>query len=486
MNARAIMRVLGILLLFLGATMGLPFLLALLYQEPAGAFLLSGIGTALLGLVLRLAGRAGDFSHREAFVVVAWSWMLVALLGGLPLWLSGALPTYVDGIFEAMSGVTTTGATVLTDLDGVPHNILFWRSFLHWIGGMGFVVLSIAFLPSLGVGGSQLFQAEVPGPVPERIRPRIRQTAAVLWGIYAGLSLLQVILLLVGGMNLFEAVIHTFSTMGTGGFSSRGLSVEGFANPYVEGVILVFMVAAGANFALHYSFVRTRSFRGFWRSEEFMAYLGFLVVGTLLVTADLWLHALAGLGDALRLGGFQVASIMTTTGFSSANFDTWPPLSRAVLLMLMFVGGCAGSTGGALKVVRVILVIKYIHRELLRMIHPRVVRYVTLDGKPVDNRIVDGVLGFVAAYLMLFAVGTLVMSGFGLDVLTASSAVAATLGNVGPGFGVIGPYGNYAALPAAAKVFLSYLMLVGRLEIFSVVALLLPQTWRRRSPASRV
>jgi trk system potassium uptake protein TrkH len=482
MNIHAISQVLGSLLRFLGATMLVPLLVALVCREPdAIPFAVSAAVAVVAGVVLGHYGRDDDVLHKEAFAIVTLGWMLVALLGGMPFWLSGSLPTYVDGVFEAMSGITTAGATVFAGVEGVPRATILWRSLLHWLGGMGFVVLSVAVLPKLGVSGRQLFEAEVPGLVSERLRPRIRQTARVLWGMYAGLTLILTLLLVIGNMSLFEATVHAFSTMGTGGFSSRNLSVESFQNPYIEMVILVFMVLAGTNFAIHYRFLRTGSRRSFLRSEEFLVYLGILLIGSLLVTLNLWSQLDVGLVKAARLGSFQVASIMTTTGFSSANFATWPSLSRLLLLLLMFVGGSAGSTGGAIKVVRVIVVVKYVYRELLRLVHPRAVRYVTLDGEVVDERVVSSALGFVAAYLIVFLLGMLAMAGYGLEPLSAASSVAATLGNVGPGFGIVGPHGNYAALPASAKVLLSVLMLIGRLEIFAVMVLFLPLTWRRRS-----
>ncbi|NLN18874.1 MAG: TrkH family potassium uptake protein [Firmicutes bacterium] len=486
MNVRAVCRILGSVLRIFGATMLVPFVVALVARESdASSFAIGAAACILAGVVLRHCGKDDDIRPREAFSIVTFSWLLAGLFGGLPFWLSKSLPTYVDGVFEAISGITTAGATVFARVEGVPKATILWRSLLHWLGGMGFVVLFVAVLPRLGVGGRRLFEAEAPGPVSERLKPRIRQTAGVLWGIYVGLTAALILLLLLGKMSLFEAVVHAFSTLGTGGFSSRNLSIESFNSPYVELVLLVFMVLSGVNFAVHYRFLRTGTRRGFWCNEEFLVYLGILFVCSFLVSLDLWAELGIRPSEAMRLGSFQVVSIMTTTGYSSADFSAWPSLSKLILLLLMFVGGSGGSTAGGIKVARVIVAAKYIYRELLRLVHPRAIRHVTLDGQALDEKVVSAALGFITAYMILFMLGTLAMAGFGLEPLIAMSSVAAALGNVGPGFGPLGPHGNYATLPQAAKVLLSGLMLVGRLEIFTVLVLLLPVTWRRRSTVPR-
>lgn len=486
MNIRAVCHVLGSLLRIFGATMLIPSVVSLVFHQPdALAFAIGAAVSVVAGVALGCCGKDDEIRHKEAFAIVTFGWLLAGLFGGLPFWLSGSLPTYVDAVFEAISGITTAGATVMTHVEQAPKATILWRSLLHWLGGMGFMVLSVAVLPRLGVSGRHLFDAEAPGLVSERLRPRIRQTAGVMWGIYVGLTAVLTVLLIIGGMRLFDAVVHAFSTVSTGGFSSRNLSIESFNSPYVEVVILVFMVLSGTNFAVHYRFLKTGARRGFWRSEEFLVYLGILFICSLLVCLDLWAELGVNVAEAMRLGSFQVASVMTTTGFSSTDFSAWPSLSKLILLLLMFVGGSAGSTAGGIKVARVIVAVKYVYRELLRLVHPRAIRHVTLDGQAVDERVVSAALGFIAAYLVLFALGTLAMAAFGLEPLTALSSVAAMLGDVGPGFGPLGPHGNYAALPQVAKVLLSGLMLVGRLEIFTVMVLLLPATWRRRSTVQR-
>jgi trk system potassium uptake protein TrkH len=482
MNLRPVTHLLGTLLLFLAATMALPLGLALFYREPgATAFFTSALITGAVGLTLRARGEEGDISLRQAMAVVTGSWTAIAVLGGLPFWLGKALPTYIDGVFEAMAGVTTTGSTVFTAVEGVPHSYLFWRSFLQWIGGMGFIVLALAVLPKLSIGGRDLFEAEVPGPVAERLRPRIRQTAAVLWGLYAGLTCIQAILLLAGGMSAFEAVAHALSTMATGGFSTRNLSVESFNSIYFEIVMLIFMVISGANFTLHYNALRTGTLRHYWRSIEFRAYLALLAASTIIITADLWGTVVSSFFQAARLAAFQAVSVMTTTGFSSSDFSVWPPLAQLVLLLLIFMGGMSGSTSGGIKVVRIILVVKHIVREALRLIHPRAVRYITLDDKAVDEPIVSSALAFVLAYMTLFAAGTMALTAMGYDLVSSFTAVASHLSNIGPGLAMVGPHHNYAFLSGGAKILLTFLMLVGRLEIYSVLVLMLPQMWRRRT-----
>ncbi|HHT25783.1 MAG TPA: TrkH family potassium uptake protein [Firmicutes bacterium] len=481
MNIRTIAHVLGILLLFLSVTMLLPALIALLYQEPgAPPFYTAALLSALLGLILRHYGESAFFSHREAFAVVTFSWLSVAVLGGLPFYLGGSLPTIIDSTFEAMSGITTMGGTVYSAVEGIPHAYLFWRSFLNWIGGMGFIVLAIAVLPKLHVS-SRLFQAEVPGPVNDRIQPRIKQTASVLWVIYAVMTLLLILLLRVGGMSAFDAINHALSAMGTGGFSTRNLSLESFQSPYVETVITIFMFLAGINFSLYFAYLRGRSWRTFRQSTEFKTYLGIIAAATLLITFNIWGSFAQSWWQALRLSGFQTVAIMTTTGFSTANYDLWPAFSRAILFILIFIGGCAGSTSGGMKVVRIVLCCKYIYRELIRQIHPRAVRYVTLDGRVVDEKVIHSVLGFMLIYVVVFIIGTLMLTVFNLDLVSAASSAAAALSNVGPGFGSVGPHGNYSFLPGAAKALLSLMMLIGRLEIYSVLTLFLPQLWRQRT-----
>jgi trk system potassium uptake protein TrkH len=378
-----------------------------------------------------------------------------------------------------MSGFTTTGASVLTNIEANPRGILFWRSLTHWLGGMGIIVLSLAILPFLGVGGMQLFKAEVPGPVPEKLTPRIQQTAFLLWAVYVLLSLAETLLLMVAGMNLFDALTHTFGTMATGGFSPKNLSVGFYRSPFVDWIITVFMFLAGANFTLHYFALRGR-LSVFWKDEEFRFYTWITLFGTATVMAiHLAGNAYSSAGDALRFSAFQVVSILTTTGFVTADFEKWPAYTQLLLLVLMFVGGCAGSTGGGMKNIRILLLAKQAGAEIRRLLHPRSVIVPRIGGKVVEREAMNSVAVFFVVYMALFVGASLFMAGLGLDLVSAISSVAATLGNIGPGLGIVGPMDNYAAVPQAGKWILSACMLLGRLELFTVLMLFVPGTWRK-------
>jgi len=438
-------------------------------------------GLAISGVFLLLGRgkKAGDMGPREAFAAVGLSWFLVSAIGGLPFWLHGTLTTYTDAFFEAASGFTTTGASVLIDIQSVPRGILFWRSLTHWLGGMGIIVLSLAILPMLGVGGMQLYKAEVPGPVPEKLTPRIRHTALLLWGVYVLLSALETGLLFLGGMNIFEALTHTFGTMATGGFSPLNASIGQYGNAYFDWVIILFMFLAGANFTLHFKVLKG-DIGAWWRDEEFRFYASLVVGGVLSVAAFLLLSGnYDTFLDALRFGAFQVVSIITTTGYVTADYETWPFYVQTLLLVFMFVGGCAGSTGGGIKNVRILMLFKEIHAELMRLLHPKAVTYTRLNDQVVSREVISSILVFFSIYIVVFTVGTIIMAGLGVDVLTAISGVAATLNNIGPGLGSVGPMDNYASIPMAGKWVLSVCMIMGRLELYEVLLLFMPATWRR-------
>ena len=438
-------------------------------------------GVAVSGLLFYLGrkGKASDLGPREAFVVVSLSWVLCSAIGALPFYLNGSVPTYTDAYFEAMSGFTTTGASVLTDIQSNPRGILFWRSLTHWLGGMGIIVLSLAILPFLGVGGMQLFKAEVPGPVPEKLTPRIQQTAILLWGVYVILSAAETILLMVAGMDLFDALTHTFGTMATGGFSPRNLSVGFYQSAAVDWIITVFMFLAGANFTLHYFALRGK-LSVFWKDDEFRFYTWVTLLSTLTITAVLILgNSYASLGEAVRYSAFQAVSILTTTGFVTADFEKWPAYTQLLLVVLMFVGGCAGSTGGGMKNIRVLLLGKQAAVELKRLLHPRAVLVPRVGGRVVERDAVSSVGVFFVVYMGIFVGASLAMAALGLDIVSALTSVAATLGNIGPGLGIVGPMDNYAGVPQAGKWILSFCMLLGRLELFTVLMLFVPGTWKR-------
>lgn len=483
MRLAVVAKVLSLLCAIISIFMLLPLVWSLADGSPDLYPLLGGIGLgSVLSVLLFTLGyraKAKDLGVREAFAVVSLSWVFASIIGGAPYFLNGTVPTFTDAFFEAMSGFTTTGASVLTDIQSNPRGILFWRDLTHWLGGMGIIVLSLAILPFLGVGGMQLYKAEVPGPVPEKITPRVRQTALLLWGVYVLLSALQTGALMLGGMDLFESLTHTFGTMATGGFSPLNGSIGQYGNPYFEWVITLFMFLAGANFVLHYLALRG-DLGAWWRDEEFRFYSKITVLSVLAATAVLFASGTYGtLSDSFRYGAFQVVSILTTTGYVTADYELWPFFIQYLLLFLMFVGGCAGSTGGGIKNMRIMVLMKHVGAELKRLLHPKAIFTVRIGGRVLEREVISSVTAFFVMYIGLFALAALAMSALGLDVLSSIASVAATIGNIGPGLGSVGPADNYAHIPVAGKWILSFCMLLGRLEIYTVMMIFVPGTWRR-------
>jgi trk system potassium uptake protein len=482
MRWRYILNIVGILNLFFGLTMVFPLLCGLFYNDTSVMPLLESMaftvgGGALFHLFFRGA-KAEVITQREGMAIVAIAWTAIGLTGALPFYLGIENCSFVDAFFESVSGATTTGASILTDIESVSKGLLFWRSFIQWLGGMGIIVLSVAILPFLGVGGMQLYKAEVPSPVPDKLKPRIRDTSMILWKVYALISLAQVLLLLLGGMSLYDALCHAFTTMPTGGFSTRNASVAHYNSVYIDTVIIVFMILAGINFSLHYQVMRGRPL-AFWRDSECRFFLGAVLVLVLLVSFDVYGAVYRSVGQALRYGSFQVVSIVTTTGFATADYEKWPAMSQLILLLCMFLGASAGSTGGGMKCLRVMLCFKFCYKELFLLIHPRAVTHVKIAGKAVPDDIIRSVLGFMSLYMGLFALSSVILAGLGVDFMTAVGAVAATIGNIGPGFGMVGPVDNYALIPEMGKWLLIWCMLLGRLEVFTVIILLVPEFWRK-------
>lgn len=482
MNLRNIFHILGIFVLMIGAAMLPAFVLsAALHEEAWSAIGLAALVTMAAGLAMYVfvprTGERINLSHREGFVIVTLAWVLASAFGGLPFLFSGVVPTYCDAFFETMSGFTTTGASVMSNLDGTSRGILFWRALTQWLGGMGIIILSIAILPLLGVGGMQLFKAEIPSPVKDKITPRITETAKNLWLVYIAISAVEFVLLVLGGMSAFDAVCHTFATMATGGFGNYDASIAQFNSLYIEIVIIAFMFIAGTNFALHFRLFKGDA-RPFFRDPEFRFYVSVVLLATATITLDLRSH-FSTFGEALRHAAFQVVSILTTTGYITVNFDLWPIPSKVILLFLMFIGGCAGSTGGAIKCLRFMVVIKQTFIELTRLIHPHAVLSVKIAKVAVPPEIVSSIRSFFFLYIALAMAATLTLTFLGVDMLTSVSGVAATIGNVGPGMGVVNAHSNYAELPQAAKWILSLCMLLGRLEIYTVLVLLVPDFWKK-------
>jgi len=481
MRLSVIFRTLGALTFFLGLTMVVPILFSLYYRDgDLQALIQSSLITTATGAFLFLSFRkvVHQISHREGFAIVAFGWISAAFFGSLPYLLGGVFPNLVEAYFESMSGFTTTGATVLPAMEGVPRGILFWRSLTHWLGGMGIIVLSIAILPLLGVGGMQLFRAEVPGPVADKLRPRIAETAKILWQVYMLISAAETILLMAGGMSLFEALCHTFGTMATGGFSTRSVSIGAYNSAYYDGVITIFMILAGTNFALHYQTL-TGEWRSLVRNSEVRFYWTLLGGSMALVTLVLRFETYDTLKMAFRYASFQVTSIMTTTGYTTADFERWPSFVQYLLVLLMFVGGSAGSTGGGMKCMRILLLLKQGYRELIRLIHPHGIIPVRLGSRAVSGEIMNSVWGFFFLFILIFVLASVGMALLGLDIVSAFVSVAATINNIGPGLGVVGPMDNYRSIPYLGKWVLIFCMLVGRLELYTVIVLLVPEFWKR-------
>ena len=481
MNIGSVVKVLGFLMLVTAGCLLLPALVSLHYRESDWIWFLvsAGIGAAVGGGTLVVLRDAPDLRVREGFAVVAFGWLCVGLLGAVPFWLSGQIPSFTDAAFESISGFTTTGASILTDIESRSHGTLFWRAFSQWLGGMGIVLLAVAILPLLGIGGMQLYRAEVPGPMAERLTPRIRETAKRLWAVYFLLTVLEIASLMIAGMGPFDAICHSFATMATGGFSNHSSSIGGYATPAVEWIIILFMFLAGTNFSLHYLSMTGR-WRVYHRDEEFRFYLSIMLVCVMVIAGVLVsVNFYPTWHDTMRHTVFQVTSILTTTGFGTSDYLLWPPVAHALLLVLMTVGGCAGSTGGGIKVMRVFILLRHAKLELKKILHPRGVFTLWFNNRALSPALQTNVLGFFLLYMVVYIAGVLILTFGGRDIVTSVGATAATLGNIGPGLGLVGPAGNYAFLVDWEKWLLVLFMLIGRLEIFTVLVLFLPEAWRR-------
>jgi trk/ktr system potassium uptake protein len=490
MNIKAIFNVVGILLVLLSGLLLIPVAISLYYKTPAIPDYMSGLEafsyTLALSLVTGLAlwkllpSGVEKLRDREGFAIVTFSWLSIAFFGSLPFVLTGVCPQFIDAFFESMSGFTTTGASVLIDIEAAPKEILFWRSLTQWVGGMGIIMLSLAIFPMLGIGSFQLFKAEIPGGATvERMQPRLAETAKMLWKTYIVLTLLEILFLLLGGVDLFDAVCHTFSTVATGGFSPHSESIGYFKSSYVQSVIILFMFLGGINFALHYQLV-IGNLRSVVKNPEFRGYCSMLVICILLATWGLietGTEPDAGL--AFQKSAFTIVSINSTTGFVTDDFNLWPDFLQVLILGIMMVGGCSGSTSGSLKVIRFIILLKVILREFQKLMHPRAIFHVKVGGKTIAPDHLTNVVALTFLFMGLSGLSCILLSFMGVDMKTSLSASIATLFNIGPGLGNVGPAGNYADLPALGKVISITWMLMGRLEIFGVMLIFLPMTWRK-------
>ena len=480
MKHNIVLNTLGSILLFLGISMIFPLLYALYYHEKAtSAFIISMIITVTVGILLKkLFSPLEPIRIKEGFAIACLGWIVAAAFGALPFMFAGTFTNFIDAYFESMSGFTTTGATVIAAIEGNPYSILFWRDFIQWLGGMGIIVLVVAILPPLGVGGMQLFKSEVPGPEPDRLKPKIKDTAKLLWRVYIVISALEVGCLYLSGMSLFDALTNMFGTMATGGFNPRNLSITAYGNPFIEIIITFFMLIAGANFSLHYK-VLHGDIKSLFKDKEFIFYCGIILFSIFAISTELRLYVYKSVFTALRYATFQVVSIITTTGFVTADFDTWPAFSKTILLVLMFIGGCAGSTGGAIKNIRIMLLLKQAAREFKKLIHPQAITPIRLGNKTISEEVMRNITSFFFLYIFIFVICSFIMSALGLDMVSASASVAATLGNVGPGLGIVGPTKTYTLIPPLGKIVLTICMLLGRLEIYTVLVLIVPEFWKK-------
>jgi trk system potassium uptake protein TrkH len=477
MNYAIILNVLGNLLRFLGLVMVVPLLVAFYYGDSLLPFAVAILVTGVLGIVISYRYEAeGDWKIREGFAIVAFGWLTAAVFGSIPYLLDGITP--INALFESMSGFTTTGATILQDIESHSRSILFWRNMTQWLGGMGIIMLFIAILPKLSVAGRQLFRAEAPGPTEDKIKPRIRETARILWTVYVAISAIQAALLMLAGMSLYDAVTHTFTTMSTGGFSPYAEGIAAFHSPLIEGIITVFMFIAGANFALHYRTLYADR-QSLIKDNEFKFYTLIVLTATAILTFSLWNDMGENILLSFRYAIFQVVSIVTTTGYATADFNMWTDSARIVLLAVMFIGGCAGSTAGGIKVVRFLLLLKYSRNALFRSIHPKAVKTIKFNNKTVPEDIMQAIVSFAVIYVMIFAVSTALLSLLGMELISSITASIATLGNIGPGFNAVGPMSNFDVVPALGKLLLIANMWIGRLEVFTVIVMLTPEFWRK-------
>ena len=478
MNARMIARILGTVLLIFAALMVFPLIAGLCYGETVMNFVISIAATgAAGGILLLFKPRTSAISSRDGYAAVGLAWIFMGLFGALPFVISGDIPDYVDAVFETISGLTTTGSSILPNVEALSRGGLFWRSFTHWIGGMGVLVFIMAVLPTGDEHSMHIMRAEVPGPTVGKLVPRARETARILYFIYGALTIIETVLLMLGGMSFYDALLHAFATAGTGGFSTRAASVAAFNSLYIEMVIAFFLVLFGINFNLYY-FVIIGQVKEALKSEELHCYFALIAAATLSIAAGIS-KMYGGFGTALRHAFFNTMSIVSTAGFGTVDFVQWPEYAQYILVLLMFIGGCAGSTGGGLKRSRVMLLVKTAGADVVQMLHPREVRRVQMDGKRVDAATTKAVYSFFFLYVLIIVVAGLLISVDGYDLTVNFTAALSSMSNIGPGLSIIGPTGNFAIFSTFSKIVLTIVMLLGRLEIYPLVILASPTLWRR-------
>lgn len=483
MNFRTILKPLTVILSSASLFMAIPCILALIYHEPASfsAFLyvmISNLAVCSIVLFFARNWQIHRVGMKESFILVSLCWVSLSMVSALPFYISGAIPNFSEAFFETVSGFSTTGATILTDIEALPKSMLFWRSLTHWLGGMGIVVLAVAVLPLLGVGGLQLLKAEAPGPTVDKISPRISETAKTLWGIYIGMTVVEAMLLNFAGMPYFDAFNHALATIATGGFSPKNESVGAYHSAVIEWIVIVFMILAGMSFTLHYKIITGRV-RQIFKNTELKVYIAIIAVGSLFVAGDLYYHNVYSLNDSIRQAFFQVSSILTTTGFATADYKKWPAFAQYIIFLLMFSGACSGSTSGGVKIIRIVTLMKLAINELKYLVHPKAIMTIFIDGNVVKKDMIYSISAFVFLYAVSVLTTACICALSGVSVLTSFTAALSTVGNIGPGFGRIGPVENYHFFKDWVKWFLSAAMIIGRLEIFTVMVIFTRSFWRK-------
>ncbi|MBE6062071.1 MAG: TrkH family potassium uptake protein [Clostridium butyricum] len=480
MNYKVVLKTLGIVIKYVLTLLTIPMAIALYYGDgDAKAFLntiIIGIPIAFALMSVKVKKQA--IYAKEGFLIVGLAWIIISAIGALPFVISGVIPSFIDAFFETVSGFTTTGATLLTKIEGLPRGILFWRSFTHWIGGMGFLIFMLALIPSLGANSIHLLKAESPGPSPGKIVPKIKDTAKILYLIYFAFTLIELILLMIAGMSLYDATIHAMGTAGTGGFSNMNASIAAFNSPAIEWIVTIFMTIFGINFALYFQLLRG-NFKGFFKNEELKYYLLIIFCAVILITFNILNINNGDIILSIRQAAFQVSSIVTSTGFATVDFNFWPTLSKLIIIMLMFVGAMAGSTGGGIKTIRIVIMLKAIKREINKIIHPKRINSVKIAGRAIEEETIHGVFLFIGAYIIICLIAIFIVSFDNFDVTTTVTSVITTMSNIGPGLEMVGPAGNFSAFSPLSKLVLSFCMLAGRLEIYPMIVLFSPSIWRK-------
>ena len=480
MNITAILNIIGHVMKYEIILLLIPFFVALFYgQGDANAFLYTVLLMIPIAVILiKIKGKKNEIYAKEGFLTVGLAWIVISFFGALPFVFSGAIPSLVDAFFETSSGFTTTGASILTEIQSLPKGILFWRSFTHWVGGMGFLIFILALMPTFSGNTIHLLKAESPGPTPGKIVPKIKQTAKILYAIYFVLTLIETIFLKSAGLSWYDSIIHALGTAGTGGFSNMNASVAAFNNPAVEWIITIFMLLFGVNFVLYFQLIRG-NVKAFFKSEELKWYLIAVFASIIIIAVNIIPFNHGDVTKSIRDSAFQVSSIVTTTGYATVNFNLWPTLSKVILIMLMFMGAMAGSTGGGIKTIRIVIIFKAIRREIDKILHPRRVKSVKIDGNVVEEETISGVFLFIFAYIIISLIAIFIVSFDNFDVTTTVTSVIATLSNIGPGLEMVGPAGNFSAFSDLSKLVLSFCMLAGRLEIYPMLILFSPSLWKK-------